>query len=75
VSEFELLSIIDLLKRRNQELHAENARLQLRLDVTEARLRALLPKATPEEEEEFKKLMETAIPFDLSGLIADLERK
>jgi hypothetical protein len=75
MTEIELLSIIDLLKRRKQELYAEIAQLRLRLDVTEARLWALLPKATPEEEEELKQLMETASPFDLSALIAELEVK
>ena len=75
MSEIQLLSMIDVLKRQNQELQAENADLRHRLDVSEARVWALLPKGTPEEEAEMEQLMKTAVPFDLSGLIAELERK
>ncbi len=75
MNEIQLLSMIDVLKRQNQELQAENAELRHRLDVSEARVWALLPKGTHEEEEELKRLMETAVPFDLSDLIAELERK
>lgn len=55
---------------------------RLRAEVVAAREReedywqkllALLPKATAEEEEEMKHLMETAIPDGLDHLIAELE--
>lgn len=47
----------------------------LRIEVENLRrqIRSLVPKATPEEEAEMKRLLETTAPHGLRDLIAELE--
>ncbi len=73
MGEMNLLSMIDELKRQNQELHEENARLRHERDMARANAVAHLPQGTPEEEEEMQRLMATAVPLNLSQLIAEFE--
>lgn len=73
MSEIQLLSMIDELKRQNRELHDENARLRHERDMARANAVAHLPQGTPEEEEEMLRLMATAVPLNLSQLIAEFE--
>lgn len=54
-------------------LRAEVDSLRKREADYERKIRELLPKATPEEEAELMRLMETAIPDGLGKLIAELE--
>lgn len=56
-------------------LRAEVDALRQERDHFERQLRAQLPKATPEQEAEMRRLMETAVPNGLSDLIAELEGK
>jgi transketolase len=54
-------------------LQAEVEHVRKQRDAYESKLRSLLPKATPEEEAEMQRLLETAVPNGLRNLIADLE--
>jgi hypothetical protein len=56
-----------------ERLRVEAEALRQERDHFERQLRANLPKATPEQEAEVRRLMETAIPNGLSDLIAELE--
>lgn len=73
VDEYRLLVKIDELKRQLRALAEENAALRYERDVARADVRALLPQATPEEEEEMRRLMATAVPGGLERLITELE--
>jgi hypothetical protein len=55
------------------KLRAEMEHVRKQRDAYELKLRSLLPKATPEEEAEMRRLSETAVPNGLRTLIADLE--
>lgn len=48
---------IDDLKKRIEELRRENARLQHERDIARSDVQKLLPKATPEQEEELRQQM------------------
>lgn len=54
-------------------LREEVESLRKQQTVYERQLRSLLPKATPEEEAEMTRLMQTAVPNGLRNLIAELE--
>jgi transketolase len=56
-------------------LRAELDAVRQERDHFERQVRAGLPKATPEQEAEMRRLMETAIPNGLDDLIAELEAK
>ena len=56
-------------------LRAEMEALRHERDHFERQLRAQLPKATPEQEAEMRRLMATAVPNGLDDLIAELEAK
>jgi regulator of replication initiation timing len=73
VDEIRLLAQIQELKDKVTALADENARLRAERDTAVAHLDSLLPVATPEEEEEMRRLMATAVPLDLPELIRDLE--
>lgn len=73
MSEMHLIAENGELKRQIEQLHAEIAQLRVERDKANAKVVALLPQGTPEEEAEMMQLMATAVPFDLSGLIADME--
>jgi hypothetical protein len=73
MSEMQLVVMVDALKRQLQELHAENARLRHERDLARANALAMLPQGTPEELAEMERLMATAVPLNMSGLIAELE--
>jgi hypothetical protein len=71
MSEMQLLVENQELKRLLAERHAEIAGLRLERDIAIARVSALLPCGTPEEEAEVTQLMKTAVPFDVSTLVSD----
>lgn len=73
MSEMYLIVENDALKRQIEQLHAEIAQLRTERDKANAKVIALLPQGTPEEEAEMLQLMATAVPFDLGGLIAEME--
>jgi hypothetical protein len=49
---------LDELKTRMAELARENAELRVQRDVALAQVRSLIPKATPEQEEEFRQQLQ-----------------
>jgi regulator of replication initiation timing len=74
---YDLIAYIEELKERLKELAQENAELRVERDIARARVAALLPKATPEQEAEFLKLIEAAKAgeaTDLQSIIVELER-
>jgi hypothetical protein len=73
MSELHLIVENDALKRQLERLHAEIAQLRVERDKANAKVFALLPQGTPEEEAEMLQLMADAVPFDLGGLIAEME--
>jgi len=73
MAELDLLVKIDLLKGQLQALAAENATLRYQRDVARADVRALAPKATQEEEAEFRRQLAGAVPNGLADLISELE--
>jgi regulator of replication initiation timing len=73
MGELELLVKIDALKGQLRALTEENATLRYERDLARADARALIPKATPEEEAEFRQQADTAVPNGLANLIAELE--
>jgi hypothetical protein len=72
-AEMRLIVELDELKQRMATLARENATLRVQRDAAMAKVMSLLPIATPEEEEEMRQLMATAVPLDLEKLIAELE--
>jgi regulator of replication initiation timing len=75
MSEMQLVVMIDELKRQLQELHAENARLRHERDVARANALAMLPQGTPEELAEMEAAMATAVPFNVTEIVAEIEGK
>jgi hypothetical protein len=73
MGEMQLLVMNDELKRQNAQLHAENARLRHERDVARANAVSMLPQGSPEELAEMEAAMASAVPLNLSGLIAELE--
>jgi regulator of replication initiation timing len=74
---YDLIAYIDELKQRLNALAQENAALRVERDIACARVAALLPKATPEQEAEFLKLIEAAKAgeaTDFQSIIVELER-
>lgn len=64
---------IDDLKKRIEELRRENARLQHERDAARSDVRKLLPKATAEQEEEFRQQLQGPL-YDLGDIIAEFRR-
>lgn len=68
----QLLTQIEELKRRLADLAHENADLRVERDVAWAKVHALLPKATPEQEEEFRRQLDGEEWKDFSGVVEDV---
>jgi regulator of replication initiation timing len=73
MNENTLIATIDELKNKLKSLAEENATLRYERDLARAQAFALLPTATEEEEKEFIRLKQTAVPNGLANLIAELE--
>lgn len=64
---------IDDLKKRIEELRRENARLQHERDIARSDVQKLLPRATPEQEEEFRQQLQGPL-YDFGEIIAEFRR-
>lgn len=73
MDEIRLLAQVQELKDKLAALADENARLRAERDTAVAQLDSLLPVATPEEEEEMRRALASAVPLDLPDLIRELE--
>lgn len=77
-AEGRLLMQLQELKDSMAAMANENARLRVERDIARAQMRSLLPSATPEQEAEFKKQLETEPLQDgevvLKRIIGMLER-
>jgi hypothetical protein len=65
------------LRQRLEQLARENAQLRIERDIACARVAALLPKGTPEEEAELLKQIEAAQTeegTDIQSIIIEIER-
>lgn len=64
---------IDDLKKRIEEQAKQIARLRYERDVAREQTRKLLPKATPEQEEELRRELQGPM-YDLGEIIAEFRR-
>jgi regulator of replication initiation timing len=69
----QLLQQVSVLKTSLSDLARENAGLRVQRDVALAKMRSLLPQATPEQEAEMQQIMATGVRGGLSSLIGELE--
>ena len=76
-SELRLQAQLDELREQLTTAHHRTAELQAELDIERSRLMAYLPDATPEEEEEFRRLIGEVGADDgraeIARIIAELE--
>jgi uncharacterized protein YhaN len=68
-----LLAEATNLRDRIAELEQQSEDLRRERDAYYRQMRNLLPKATPEEEADFTRGMDTAVPLELDQIIAKLE--
>lgn len=73
MEQLQLLVQIDELKQRLEVLARENAALRVERDIAWSQVRALLPKATPEQEEEFRKQLQGR-RHSFEEVMAELDR-
>lgn len=76
-NELRLQSQVDELREQLTAAHHRAADIQAELDIERSRLAAFLPDASPEEEEEFRRLIGEVGPDDgraeIARIIAELE--
>jgi regulator of replication initiation timing len=74
MNEMNLHATIDALKQQLKTLSAENAMLRYERDCARAQTMALLPTATPEQEQEYVRLKTSGVAGGLAELITELEK-
>lgn len=70
---YKLLMQLQELKERLIALAHENAQLRIERDIAEARVASLLPKGTPEQEEEWRQLMAGPL-HSFEEVLAEVDR-